>query len=374
MEADELRAWLALIRAPGIGPATGARLLQRFGSPQALFDAGPAQWVAAGLERRLHGGLLEPDHARLDADLAWFAATPQRHLLTREDARYPAALREIAQAPLALFCQGDPDLLALPQLAIVGARSASAQGRENARAFAEELARRGLVVTSGLALGIDGAAHQGALDAGGYTIAICATGLDRVYPARHRALAHRITEQGLLVSEFPPDTPALAEHFPRRNRIISGLALGVLVVEAARESGSLITARLAAEQGREVFAIPGSIHNPMTRGCHALIRQGAKLVEQADDILEELAPRIGAALRDAQPRPGSPTAAAVDPLQQRVLEALGDARLGFDDLMQRTALEAEPFHAALLALELRGEVEATAGRYTRVHRAGARPA
>ena len=368
MNVVELRAWLALIRAPGIGPATASRLLQRFGTPQAVLAATASQWTAAGLERGLHAGLSAPDEQALAADLAWFEAAPARYLITRDDARYPAPLREIAQAPVALFCQGDPDLLALPQIAVVGARSASAQGSEDARAFAAELARRGLVVTSGLALGVDGAAHKGALEAEGYTIAVCATGLDRVYPARHRSLAHRIIERGLLVSEFPPGVPALAENFPRRNRIISGPALGVLVVEAARESGSLITARLAAEQGREVFAIPGSIHNPMSRGCHALIRQGAKLVEKADDILEELAPRIGAALRESRAASGSAAAAVPDPLQQRLLDALALERLSFDQWMERSGLDGEAFHAALLALELRGDVVGQAGRYQRVHR------
>lgn len=366
MDAERLKPWLALLRAPGIGPVTGARLLQRFGSPQALLDAGSGAWSAAGLERKLHAGLRQPDAAAIDQDLAWLAAAPARALVTQDDPRYPAPLRETAQAPLALFCQGDTDLLAMPQLAIVGARAASAQGRENARAFAAELSRHGLIVTSGLAIGIDGAAHQGTLDADGYTIAVCATGLDRVYPARHRALAHQILERGLLVSELPPGVPALAENFPRRNRIISGLALGVLVVEAARESGSLITARLAGEQGREVFAIPGSIHNPMTRGCHALIRQGAKLVEQASDILEELAPRIGAQLRATG---GLPLAQAPqDAAQARVLEAAGTEPCGFDELMERSGLDAASFNAALLALELRGEIAASGGRYQRLHR------
>lgn len=373
-DALRLRAWLALLRAPGIGPVTAAQLLERFGAPEAVLDAGPLQWQAAGLTREQSRGLRERDEAAITADLAWLAGAPRRAFVALDDPRYPPQLRATAHAPVGLFCQGDADLLALPQLAIVGARSSTPQGNENAKAFAAELSRRGLVITSGLALGIDGAAHRGALDADGYTIAVCGTGLDRVYPARHRDLAHRITERGLLVSEFPPGVPALAENFPRRNRIISGLALGVLVVEAARESGSLITARLAAEQGREVFAIPGSIHNPMARGCHALLRQGAKLVEQAEDILEELGPRIGAHLRAAPLRsadaqaatPGEPVG---DAAQRALLVALGDDTLPHDTLFERAALPVEAFNTALLALELRGDIAAAAGgRYARVRR------
>lgn len=368
LKADAVKPWLALIRAPGIGPATAAQLLQHFGAPQTVLDARPAQWKAAGLEASLHAGLREPDWAAVAADLAWLGAGAGRGLITLDDPRYPAQLRDIAQAPIALFYQGDADLLALPQVAIVGARSATPQGMENAKAFAAELARRGLIITSGLALGIDGAAHRGTLEAQGHTIAVCATGLDRVYPARHRELAHRIAEQGLLISEFPPGVPALAENFPRRNRLISGLALGVLVVEAARESGSLITARLANEQGREVFAIPGSIHNPMARGCHALIRQGAKLVEAADDILVELAPRIGAHLRDAPPSQ-TPAATDLEPSQQKILQALGDDPLSFDALLERAQLPVDALSAALLALELRGAVAVAAGgAYARVQR------
>ncbi|HVT34938.1 MAG TPA: DNA-processing protein DprA, partial [Nevskiaceae bacterium] len=276
------------------------------------------------------------------------------------DPRYPATLRGIAQAPAALFYLGDADVLAQPQLAIVGARSATPQGVEDARAFAADLAGRGMVIGSGLALGIDAAAHRGALEAGGYTVAVCATGLDRVYPARHRELAHRIAASGVLISEFPPGVQAIAANFPKRNRLISGLALGVLVVEAALESGSLITARLAVEQGREVFAIPGSIHNPMARGCHALIRQGAKLVERADDILEELGPRVSAYLREH----GSSAAAdapAADAAEERILAALGHGSLSFDQLMEGAQLPHQEFHAALLRLELRGALAAVAG-------------
>lgn len=366
MDDEARRHWLALVRAPGIGPATIATLLQAFHSPEGIFRAGPGGWRSVGLDARLHSGLAQPDWARVDADLHWLQADARRHLVALSDERYPALLRETAGAPPLLFCQGDTDLLTLPQLAIVGARSASPQGIENARAFAAELARRGLVVTSGLALGIDGAAHQGALDADGYTVAVFGTGLDRVYPARHRELAHRIADNGLLLTEFPPGTPGKAEHFPRRNRIISGMSLGVLVVEAAQDSGSLITARLASEQGREVFAIPGSIHNPMARGCHRLIRQGAKLVETVDDILEEIAPH----LRRLRPA-ATPDAAAVapNPEDRAVCAALGDEVLAFDELLRRSALSVDALSAALLRLELEGAVATLAGgRYQRLTR------
>jgi DNA processing protein len=355
MDAETQRAWFAFLRLPGVGPAVGAQLLDRFGSPADLFAAGARAWRAAGLADVLVAALATPDWAAADGDLAW-VAQPDRCLLVRDDPAFPSRLRAIASSPLALYVVGDTSVLQTPQVAIVGARSASAQGLDNARAFAAELARRGLTITSGLALGVDGAAHAGALDAGGQTIAICGNGLDRVYPARHRELAHRIASGGALVSELAPGTPPRPEHFPRRNRLISGLALGVLVVEAARESGSLITARLAAEQGREVFAIPGSIHNPMSRGCHALIREGARLVETADDILEELAPQLRVLLAERPatgPAPGDDARAQVE---DSVLAAIDDAATPFDVIVARTGLDAASLNARLLALELDGAI------------------
>jgi DNA processing protein len=354
----QLRHWLALLRAPGVGPATALRLLSRFGDPQTLFAASPADWSAAGLPSALHEGLRKPDHEGVERDLRWLEGG-DRHLVTWTDPRFPPLLREIHQAPVALFCHGDPGLLAQRQLAIVGARSVTRAGAETAEGFAAELTRCGLLITSGLALGVDGAAHRGALAAGGNTVAVCATGLDRVFPARHRELAHEITRHGVLVSEFPCGTPPLAENFPRRNRIISGLSLGVLVVEAAPRSGSLITARLALEQGREVFAIPGSIHSPMSRGPHALIRQGAKLTESVHDILEELAVQLG----EEFARPADPAAAAeaLDPQRRRVLEAVGFEPTSFDRLVERLAMPVEALGAVLLALELDGRIAAAPG-------------
>ena len=266
-----------------------------------------------------------------------------------------------------LFGHGDPGLLCSPQLAIVGSRNPSVSGRQTAGEFAAHLAAVGITISSGLASGIDGAAHLGALRADGFTLAVAATGLDRVYPADHRDLAHRIAEQGVLVSEFPPGTPPRRDHFPRRNRIIAGLALGTLVVEAAVRSGSLITARLAAEQGREVFAIPGSIHNPLARGCHRLIRQGAKLVETAQDVLEELAPLLGtrssaASLSDDEPP--QLRLQTLDPEYRQLLASLGHDPLPADQLIERSGLTAEAVSSMLLLLELEGYVSsAPGGRY-----------
>jgi len=361
VDALIVKPWLALLRAPGVGPATVQRLIQAFGSAEMALSAGPAALRGLGLNDEQLRSLGAPDWSGVDRDLEWLAGAG-RSFVALDDPRYPSLLRDIPQPPIGLFCQGDADLLRLPQIALVGARSATPQGLENARGFASELSRRGLVVTSGLALGIDGAAHRGALEGSGLTIAVCATGLDRVYPARHRELAHQIAGQGLLVSEFPVGVQALAEHFPRRNRIISGLAMGVLVVEAARESGSLITARQAGEQGREVFAIPGSIHNPMSRGCHALIRQGAKLVESVDDILEEIAPQLALRRQAAGASgSGSESAVAADPAARQLLECLDDGALDIDRLVERSGLGLDRLHPLLLTLELSGEVVSLPG-------------
>lgn len=362
MQAEARRHWLALIRAPGIGPARAAQLLKAFHTVEGIFAAGARGWRSIGFDSDLHAGLAKPDWAGVEQDLRWLE-TPGHDLIAIDDPRYPQQLRETAAAPIALFVQGDPDLLPLPQLAIVGARSATPQGLENARAFAAELARRGLIITSGLALGIDGAAHQGALDVDGLTIAVFGTGLDRVYPARHRDLAHRIAEKGLLISEFPSGVKGQADHFPRRNRVISALSLGVLVVEAAHDSGSLITARFANEQGRDVFAIPGSIHNAMARGCHKLIRQGAKLVETVDDILEEIAPHIARHV-SAQAK-----AESGDTPEDPLLTSFGDEPLAFDALLSRSGLGVEELSSALLRLELEGLIApASGGRYQRLRR------
>ena len=358
MSQEELRGWLKLIRCPGLGAGPLVDLVQRHGSAAAALAAGRTAWTAAGIARTTWDSLESLDPHQIDADAAW-CAEPRRGLIPITDPRFPARLREIPSCPPALFFRGDPDLLQLPQIAIVGSRNATPQGLETALGFAAELARRGLTITSGLALGVDGEAHRGALSAQGHTIAVCATGLDRVYPSRHRALAGEIDRLGLLVSEFAPGTAPRPDHFPRRNRVISGLSLGVLVVEAAHESGSLITARLAAEQGRDVFAIPGSIHNVMARGCHRLIRQGAKLVESVDDILEEIGGQVGEWLRTG---PGTgPTPAATLHRHQRLLDALGDEPRAIDDLVAPAGMAIDQLSVALLELEVEGLVATAAG-------------
>lgn len=358
-----MRAWLGLLRVPGLGPAQGLRLLEHYGNPQAALDAGLRDWHCVGIEKAR-----EPDWSLVDSDLSWLEQT-NHHFVALDDARYPARLREIARPPLGLFCTGDPELLDTVQFALVGSRNPTPQGEAHARAFAATLARRGLVITSGLAMGIDAAAHGGALESGGYTVAVCGTGLDRVYPARNQDLARRIADAGLLVSEFPPGIKALRENFPRRNRIISGLSLGVLVVEAAIKSGSLITARLALEQGREVFALPGSVHNPLARGCHRLIREGAKLVEQADDILEEIGPQLAGTFAKGpvnvdNAAPSAPAGAAQTLLDEdylQLLAAMGHAPVTVDALVERSGLTADSVSSMLLILELEGRVTSAPG-------------
>lgn len=360
MAPDELRAWLRLLRCPGLGARPLIDLIGHYASAVAVIDAGSGAWKRQGLSDEACRALARPDEGLVDADAEW-CQQERRGLIVWTDPRYPPRLREIAAAPPALFFRGDPELLGLPQIAIVGSRNATPQGLEIAEGFAAELARRGLAVTSGLALGIDGAAHRGALSVQGMTLAICGTGPDRVYPARHKALAEEIERCGLLLTEFAPGTPPRAENFPRRNRLIAGLSLGVLVVEAARESGSLITARLAAEQGREVFAIPGSIHNLMARGCHQLIRSGAKLVEKVDDILEELGPQVGAWLHGQRGIAPTQISPAGPSRHQDLLDALGDSPQSVDLLVERTGIAVGVLNTALIELELEGQIATVAG-------------
>lgn len=277
---------------------------------------------------------------------------------------YPPQLLAIPDPPPLLYLQGDPTSLTAPAIAIVGSRGPTPAGRDTAREFARRLAAAGLVVTSGLAAGIDAAAHRGALQAGGRTVAVCGTGLDLTYPAHHRALAAEIAAAGALVSEFPPGTPPLPAHFPRRNRIISGLSLGVLVVEARHRSGSLITARLAAEQGREVFALPGSVHNPLARGCHRLIRDGARLVETPEEVLAGLQHDLFAALPGMPTQAPAATAISGGPLDTAgkiLLNACGFEPVGVDTLVARTGMTAAAVASTLVLLELRGEIESSAG-------------
>jgi DNA processing protein len=344
-----------LLRAPGLGAKRLRELVTEAGSAAALVHQPPACTPEA-----LRDYLRNPDRAGAAADLEWLAG--DRHsLLTFDDPDYPARLEHAGNPPAALFLNGDTTLLDLPQVAVVGSRNPSAGGRSNAEAFAAFLAASGLVVASGLARGIDAAAHRGALAADGLTLAVTGTGPDRVYPAANRALAHEIAANGLLVSEFPTGTPPLPANFPRRNRILAGLSLGTLVIEAAPRSGSLITARLAADAGREVFAIPGSIHNPLARGCHALIREGAKLVETGEHVLEELAPLLRTAPPTAGPQPQSTDDEPADPQHQAVIEALGHDPLSTDELVRRTGFPAREVSSILLLLELQGHVSSEPG-------------
>ena len=368
IDKDELGAWLRLVGTAGVGRAAQRKLLQAFGSPEAVLGASVASRASVvGQPAADALSAPAPGHDRnLAETLRWLDEKPgRRHVLPLGDARYPGSLLQTADPPSLLWIEGDAALLAWPAIAIVGSRSATPQGLENARAFAAHLGGRGFAIVSGLALGIDGAAHAGAMDAGAATVAVIGCGVDVVYPLRHRALAARIAAEGAIVSELPLGTPALAAHFPQRNRIIAGLARGTLVVEAAVQSGSLITARLAAEANREVFAIPGSIHSPQSRGCHALIKQGAKLVDRADDILEEL--QLPATATTAMPTAADegPSARA-DPL----LAALGHDPVGIDALVARTGESAGVLAARLLELELAGRVARLPGeRFQRIDRA-----
>jgi DNA processing protein len=384
-DTRQWRAWMMALRTPGLGPgglrerlaAAGndiERVLSELRQHPSLADAARA-W------------LQHPDEARIAQDLAWLAQ-PAHRLLRCTDADFPPQLENIAQPPAALFVVGDASLLLYPQVAIVGARRASTGGLAHARAFALALAQAGLAITSGMADGIDAAAHVAALDHGSATLAVVGTGPDRVYPRKHHALAKRIAEHGALVSEFPPGTAARADHFPRRNRLIAGLSLGTLVIEAGLQSGSLITARLAAEQGREVFALPGSIHNPLAHGCHRLIRDGARLVETAAEIIETLAPAArmlgtdlaerlaqvsGEGVEAVLPKPdggsgsGRPAGAGKDAEYQRLWAELGHEPVTLDELVQRTGQPTAALSSMLLMLELEAKVETLPGnRYQRL--------
>lgn len=385
-DMDELRAWLIALRTPALGPGG---LRERLDAADGDIGKVVAQLQrhAAALGESAQAWLAQPDEALLATDLAWLAE-PNHQLLRCTEADFPPQLENIPQPPAALFVVGDASLLLYPQVAIVGARSASASGLVHARAFARALARAGFAITSGMADGIDGAAHAAALDAGAATLAVIGTGPDRVYPRKHHALAQRIAAQGVLISEFPPGTAARADHFPRRNRIIAGLSLGTLVIEAGLRSGSLITARLAAEQGREVFALPGSIHNPLARGCHRLIRDGARLVETAVEIIETLAPaarmlgrelavRLQTETGDETTREPVAEGAAgssrdrfghcEDPEYRRLLTELGYDAVTLDELVQRTGLSASALSSMLLMLELDARIESLPGnRYQRL--------
>lgn len=355
MERDELAAWLRLALTPGVGNLSARRLLAAFGLPQAVFAQGTValQQVVGEAQATALQQPPEGFETQLDLTVQWLQAAgapAPRWILTLADTEYPHGLLQTEDPPVLLYLTGQRQPLD-KAIAVVGSRNPTPQGSANARAFSRAFAEAGLTVVSGLALGVDGAAHEGALEGAPAdqlaTIAVVGTGLDRVYPKRHLELAHRIVQRGLMVSEYPLGTPPLAENFPRRNRIIAALSEGTLVVEAALQSGSLITARMASEQGKDVFAIPGSIHSPQARGCHALIKQGAKLVEAAQDVLEELR------LVPPQERAQAPAGSAP---RGSLLDALGFDPVGLDALIARTGIPASQLQAQLLELELAGHV------------------
>ncbi|BBL76527.1 DNA-processing protein DprA [Methylomagnum ishizawai] len=360
---SDLRYWLALHRAPLIGSRRFASLLSHFGTPKAVFEAGTAAWTALKIPEKTIAYFQNPDWGTVAHDLDWLNGS-QRHCLTLHDPRYPALLREIADPPPLLFVVGEPAALASRQVAMVGSRNPSASGRKAAHHLARELAAAGYGVVSGLALGIDAAAHRGALDGNGITLAVAGTGPDQIYPRQHRALAQEIVERGgAILSEFPPGTEPKAGNFPRRNRIISGLALGTLVVEAAEQSGSLITARLALEQGREVFAVPGSIYSPVSKGCNDLIQEGAKLVQSVRDIVEEFGPTT----LPGRPEPPPLPAPSGDEPHWALLKFIAYDPTSVDTLVAVTGESPESIAATLLMLELQGYVEsAPGGCYVRI--------
>ncbi|MDH5619591.1 MAG: DNA-processing protein DprA [Gammaproteobacteria bacterium] len=362
MQQDR-RSWLILAHA-FLSVADLQTLLDYFGTPAAIVKQARSRLAETGLSDEKCAAITSPDEAAIAAAIAWLGED-RHYLVAWGDDAYPEMYTQIPGPPLVLYVNGDIDALHLPALAIIGSRNPTQGGRRNAHDFSRHLARRGFVIVSGLAQGIDAAAHEGALDAGGKTIAFLGTGIDRVYPPGNRELAHAIAANGALVSEYPLGAAPERWHFPERNRLISGLSLGTLVVEAARRSGSLITARLAAEQGREVFALPGSIHNPLARGCHELIRQGAKLVETAADILAELSPLAGHMLEtteestagDAPPDLG-------DDDYDELRRVLGYDPVSIDELEKQSGLTIDQLSSMLLILELHGEVESlSGGRY-----------
>ena len=386
MTREELAAWLRLQLVPGVGLQGARKLLAAFGLPHDIFSQSKAALTQV-IGERLSQVLLAapaPEHtAQLEATWQWLRAAeaggPMRHVCSLADSEYPRSLLTLADPPLLLYATGVGTLFeeiaaksVANDIAIVGSRNATPQGLQNARSFAKSFAQAGAHIVSGLALGIDGAAHEGALDAQlemgsdvGSTIAIVGTGLDRVYPKRHHDLAHAIVQRGLILSEFPIGTPPLAENFPRRNRLIAALTQGTLVVEAAIQSGSLITARQALDLGKEVFASPGSIHNPQSKGCHHLIKQGAKLVESAQDVLEELPPRLASASitinsialhTDSMPGSGQKDFENAPSDETALLQALGHDPVSLDALIARTGIPASTLQVQLLELELNNQV------------------
>jgi len=360
---DTLKHWLALYHTPGVGAVTFHRLLEVCPNLQDLAHCSSDQLRKSGLSQKAIDALQHLDTAAVARDLEW-QEKPGNRIMTCRDPDYPVLLSQVDTPPTLLYIHGNPDILSEPLFAMVGSRNPTAAGARTATEFARHLSAAGLVISSGLALGIDAASHRGALDAGAPTVAVMGTGLDRVYPARHRDLARQIAERGALISEFPVGTTPRAENFPRRNRIISGLSLGTLVVEAAIRSGSLITARYAGDQGREVFAIPGSIHNPLARGCHHLIRQGAKLVETANDIMDELGMLANSCYPPGQATVETEVAAEpskLDSEYQYLIDFIAYDDTSVDQLVCSSGLTPAEVSSMLLQLELSGYIASSPG-------------
>lgn len=361
-EPDEIALWVALNQVHGLGSAGLLQLLTKFGSPENIFSASISQLksvVSDEIAVSIHQSI---EQENIQATLEWLEKD-NAHIITLGDKLYPEKLLEINNPPTVLYALGNLQRLSQPAIAVVGSRNATPQGEKNAENFSKDLCDQGFCIISGMALGIDGAAHRGALKSNGATIAVVGTGLDIVYPAKHRELAHEIASHGLILSEFPLGTPSKAQNFPRRNRIISGLSLGCLVIEANKDSGSMITARLAAEQGREVFAVPGSIHSPVSKGCHQLIKQGAKLVESSADIVEELKNMV-----PTYSPFGSMTQKGQNPSESNsILALMGFDPISFEALLKTSGLTTETLSSMLMMLELEGKVTALAGgKYQRL--------
>ncbi len=385
----ELNTWLSLVHTRGLGPKLLRKLLAGFGSVDAITSASDSKLADIGLSRKVIAAMNNVDQALIDADINWLQEGDDRHVLTLDSALYPALLKEIADPPIVLYVRGDPEVLQTPQLAIIGSRKPGPGAQVNAQRLAGEIASFGITITSGLALGVDAIAHRATLDANGFTVAVTATGLDRVYPASHQSLAQEIAASGAIISEFPIGTNPQPAYFPRRNRIISGLSYGTLVVEAALKSGTLTTAAHATEQGREVFAIPGNIDNPQARGSHALLKDGATLVETSADILRQLAPVIpksidfvtnpDTATAPKNPSPTLPalnkeatiprtkacpkkfTNAADNDKQSTVVAAIEYEPLSLDELVEVTGYDIITITNLTLELELHGSIETVAG-------------
>lgn len=370
MKSDPMD-WVAVSALPRVGPISLQRLLQKGWTPNRILHSGDAEWQWLGFNAQARTALNAyqcnqgPLIARQNKVAQWQGSHCEAHLLSLDSENYPALLKTIPDPPPVLYVRGDVTALHLPQIALVGSRNASRAGLRHASEFAGALARSGLIVTSGMAFGIDGAAHQAAVNLTKPTIAVFGTGPDKLYPARHRILAAQILEAGgAWVSELPPGTAPLAHNFPKRNRIISGLSAGVLVVEAAPRSGSLITARQALEQGREVFALPGALNSPLSQGCHNLIREGAQLVSSIEHILEQLAPLLGAYQSEAvdlQPE----LAPELSSCEKNVLDAMGFEQVSIDQLVALTGISIADLNALLISLELKGVIDAAAEGYCR---------